>query len=97
VNKARERIRTATGRDGNGLKDAARKVSEAVRARINRPKQATEKPGPKDGNVGPSANRPPGRERADQAAEMAREKVNKVKDGISGRKEEARPAAEVGR
>lgn len=80
VNKAKERIRTATGKDGNGLKDAARRVSEAVKSRMENRK----KPAPSlAGNVREAAERAPSREGAGRAAEMAREKVNQVKSAVS--------------
>jgi hypothetical protein len=81
VNKAKERIRTATGKDGNGLKDAARRVSENVKSRMEGRKRPTPSVA---GNVKEAAEQAPRREGAGRAAEMAREKMNQVKSAVSG-------------
>ena len=76
VEKAKTRIRTATGRDGNGLKDAARRVSETVKAGMSKAKEgATQERRPAGGDARPA----PGREMASRASDLVRGKVEQVK------------------
>jgi hypothetical protein len=91
VAKAAGRIRKATGRDGNGLKDAARRVSDAVRERMGN-RGSEERPG------GRPVSRPVeagGRERSEapqKAAAMAKEKVDRVKSAAQDARQSAAAA-----
>lgn len=74
-------MRTANGRDGNGLKDAAKRVSDAVRERMgNRGDTAasdarpTPRPRPTEGE-----GRKPDPQAAEKAVQMAREKAAQIK------------------
>lgn len=86
ISKARERIRTATGRDGNGLKDAAKRVSESVRARMSaKAEEARPSSRPKMAESSAQKAEPTA---AKKAAEMAKEKVSRVKAAVAS----ARPS-----
>lgn len=74
IEKARERIRsTASGKGerANGLKDAARRISEAARERMKRGRETPEGPKPKSS---PQPER--------RAESMARDRVAQVKQAV---------------
>lgn len=79
VSKVRERIRTATGRDGNGLKDAAKRVSETVRERMSgKGRSSGDRPEASGGGERRAAPEP-----AKKAAEMVKDKVSRVKSAVA--------------
>lgn len=91
--RARKRIRTADGKDGNGLRDAARQISATARERMGAVRPAVEPSG--GGNRERASGSIAGRAAAaeenrrvagsptDNASTMARDKVERVKGAMA--------------
>ena len=91
VAKAAGRIRKATGRDGNGLKDAARRVSNAVNERMEK-RDSKERPAGRPVSRPVEAGGGERNEASQKAAAMAKEKVDRVKSAAQDARQSAAAA-----